>query len=117
MLRHNEFPRRFLDKIICKFVDRSFKKRVSITTVPKKTLHLVLRYLGTPSLRLLKKLNKLSRDQLQSGKLEKVFRTAQKVSSCFRFKDAIPRSLLSGVIYEYKCSRCNSSYIGSTYRY
>ena len=39
------------------------------------------------------------------------------MSSCFRFKDAIPRSLLSGVIYEYKCPRCNSRYIGSTYRY
>ena len=117
VLWHNGYPRRFLDKIFSKFLDRSFKKRVTITTDPKKTFHLVLRYLGTPSLRLMKRLNELSRDQLQSGKLEKVFRTAQKVSSCFRFKDAVPRSLLSGVIYEYKCSKCNSSYIGSTYRY
>ena len=39
------------------------------------------------------------------------------MSSCFRFKDALPRSLLSGVIYKYKCPRCNSRYIGSTYRY
>ena len=46
-----------------------------------------------------------------------VFRTTQRMSSCFRFKDAIPSSLLSGVIYEYKCSRCNSRYMGSTYGY
>ena len=39
------------------------------------------------------------------------------MSSCFRYKDAIPRSLLSGAIYEYKCPRGNSRYIGSTYRY
>ena len=39
------------------------------------------------------------------------------MSSCFRFKDAIPGSLLSGVICECKCPRCNSRYIGSTYRY
>ena len=39
------------------------------------------------------------------------------MSSCSRFKDTIPRSLLSGVIYEYKCPRCNSRYIGSTYGY
>ena len=39
------------------------------------------------------------------------------MSSYFRFKDAIPRSLLSGIIYEYKCPRCNSRYIGSTYKY
>ena len=37
--------------------------------------------------------------------------------SCFRFKYAITSSLLSGVIYEYKCLRCNSKYISSTYRY
>ena len=39
------------------------------------------------------------------------------MSSCFRFKDAHPHSLLSGVIYKCKCPRCNSRYIGSTYRY
>ena len=33
------------------------------------------------------------------------------------FKDAIPRSLFFGVIYEYKCPRCSSRYISSTYRY
>ena len=43
-----------------------------------------------------------------------VFRTTQRMPFCFRFTDAIPRSLLSGVIYEYKCT---SRYIGSTYRY
>ena len=32
--------------MISKFFDRSFKKQVSITTVPKKTMHLVLPYLG-----------------------------------------------------------------------
>ena len=46
-----------------------------------------------------------------------VFRTTQRMSSCLRFKDAIPRSFLSGVIYQHKCPRCNSRYIGSTYRY
>ena len=46
-----------------------------------------------------------------------VFRTTQRMSFCFRLKDAIPHSLLSGVFYEYKCPRCNSRYIGLTYRY
>ena len=46
-----------------------------------------------------------------------VFRTTQRMSSCFRFKDANPHFLLSGIIYEYNCPRCNSRYIDSTYRY
>ena len=45
-----------------------------------------------------------------------IFRTTKR-TSCFRFKDPIPCSLLSGVIYEYKCSKCNSRCIGSTYRF
>ena len=64
-----------------------------------------LPYLGRQSLRLKKKLYKLSKEQLPSGKLEIVFRSTQRMSSCFRFKAAIPRSLLSSAIYEYKCSR------------
>ena len=117
VLRQNAYPTRFLDKIISKFLDKSFKKRVTTTTVPKKTLRFVLPYLGTQFLRVKKKLNNLFKEQLTSGKLEVVFRTTRRMSSCFRFKDAIPRSLLSGAICEYKFSRCNSRYIGSTYRY
>ena len=33
------------------------------------------------------------------------------------FKDKIPKSLMSGVIYKYTCAGCNRSYIGSTKRY
>ena len=106
-----------MDKIISKFLDKSFKKPVTITTVPCKTLRLVLPYLGTHSLRLKKRLNKLLKEESPSGKLKMVFRTTQRMSSCFRFKDAISRSLLLRVIYEYKCPRCNSSYIGSSCRY
>ena len=113
-LRQNGYPTQFLDKINSKFLDRSFKKRVTITAVSKKTLCLVLGYLGTQSLRLNKNLFK---DQLPSVKVEMVFRTTQRISSCFTFKDPFPRSLLSGVIYKCKCPRWKSRYIGSTYRY
>ena len=77
---------------------------------------MVLPYLGTQSLRLKKRL-KLLKEQLPSENLEIIFRATQRLSSFFRFNDVIPRSLLSGVIYEYKCLRCNFRYIGSTYRY
>ena len=106
-----------MDKIISKFLDKSLNKRVTITTVPKKTLRLVLPYLGTQSLRLKKIFDLLLKEELPSGKLEMVFRTTQRMSSCFRFIDVIPCSLLPGVTYDYKSPRCNSRYIGSTYKY
>ena len=56
VLRENGYPARFLDKIINKFLDRNFKKLVTITTVPKKVLRLVLPYLGIQPLRLKKDL-------------------------------------------------------------
>ena len=99
MLRQNGYSARFLDKIISKFLDKSFKKRVTITTIPKEASRLVLPYLGTQSLRLKKRLYKLFKELLPSGNSEIIFKTTQIMSSCFRFKDAIPRSLFSGVIY------------------
>ena len=94
-----------------------FKKRVTITTVNKKTLRLVLPYLRTQSLWLKKRLNKLFKGKTPSENLKTIFRTTQRMSSCFRTKDAIPRSLLSGVIYEYKYPRCSSRYISWINRY
>ena len=35
----------------------------------------------------------------------------------FRFKDCVPYNLVSGVLYEYMSSRCNSSYYGETERH
>ena len=34
-----------------------------------------------------------------------------------RFKDRVPYNLVSGVVYEYTCSRCNSFYHGETERH
>ena len=52
VLRQNKYPTQFLDRTISKFLDKSFEKGVTTTTVLKKTLRLVLPYLGTQSLRL-----------------------------------------------------------------
>ena len=35
----------------------------------------------------------------------------------FRFKDHVPYDLVSGVVYEYMCGRCNSFYYGETKRH
>ena len=35
----------------------------------------------------------------------------------FKYKDPIPSSLTSGVVYKYKCSSCNATYIGKTIRH
>ena len=71
VLQQAEFPTQSLDKIISKFVDKSFKKRIKITTAPKRQM--VLTCAGTQLLVLKRKINKLFKDQLPSGKLKTVF--------------------------------------------
>ena len=91
------------------------KNRSSSPQLLENTLRLDLIYLGTNLLKT--KIDNLFKDQLPSGELEIIFRATPRIQSCFRFKDKIPRSLFSGAIYKYKFFRCNSRYIGSTYRY
>ena len=53
VLKKFGYPARFLDKIISKLLDKSFKKQITITKIAKKTLRLILPYLGTQSLGLM----------------------------------------------------------------
>ena len=57
------------------------------------------------------------RELLPFSKLKFVFKSSSRLSSWFSFKDKIPSSLMSGVIYKYTCAECNLCYIGSTKRY
>ena len=40
-----------------------------------------------------------------------------RVKSFFTFKDKLPKILLSGLVYKYKCGACNATYYGKTIRY
>ena len=46
-----------------------------------------------------------------------MFKSEIKHSHMFRFKDCVPYDLVSVVVYEYTCGRCNSSYYGDTERH
>ena len=46
-----------------------------------------------------------------------IFKTSNRLSSFFKFKDSFPVSLKSGVIYKYTCAKCTLSYVGYTARY
>ena len=75
--------------------------------------HLSLKNITLIYLKILDKNNKLVRDHLPSRMLKILFRTTQRLTFYFRFKDAIPHFLPSSVIYEYKCPRYNSKYIST----
>ena len=51
------------------------------------------------------------------GKIEIVYKTQCRISQLLRFKDTLPKPLLSHVIYNFKCPSCNAEYVGETERH
>ena len=92
------------------FLDNKYRVREKVITVPKKTLFLVLPYLGPLSLQTRTKLRKSLKGILNCCKLQIVFKSQNKLAKAFRFKDRIPKELTSGVVYKFQCGFCNESY-------
>ena len=49
--------------------------------------------------------------------LKIVFTLLVRVKCFFIFKDKLPKMLLSGLVYKYKCGGCNATYYGKTERH
>ena len=107
----------FIDNCFKRFVDKLFIKRLQLITVEKKTLLLSLPYLGKISLQTRTKLRKSLKGLLNSCELQIVFKSQRRLLNVFRFKDRLPRDIVSGVVYKYTCGRCNSTYYGETNRH
>ena len=112
----NGYPKGFLDVIVTKFLDRTVNPKRPITTVPKRPLLLVLPYTGTLSLQIRNKLLTAYRC-LPQFQLRIIFTSNNRLSSSFPFKDKIPFTLRSGVVYKFTCATCNSCYYGQTKRH
>ena len=117
IINKNGYPMRVIDSCIKKFLMKRFKVKPTVHTVEKKDVFLLLPYLGTSSLTLRTNLIKLFSRSLSFCKIRVVFKSSNRLGNYFNFKDKIPTSLISGVVYRYKCGRCNSAYIGKTKRY
>ena len=51
------------------------------------------------------------------ARLNIVFKPSNRIGHMFKFKDSIPKSLRSMVIYGFRCASCSASYIGLTSRH
>ena len=49
--------------------------------------------------------------------LNLIFKNNFSIESFFRYKDIIPSSVLSNVVYKYECEQCTATYIGETTRH
>ena len=100
-----------------KFLNRLHIIKPTSATVENKALRLVLPYLGPISLQVRTKIRNAMKNTLKCCKLKVIFKNERNLSNMFKFRDHVPYDLVSVAVYEYTCSRCNSSYHGETERH
>ena len=55
--------------------------------------------------------------KLASCNLKIILLSLARAKSLFTFKDKLPKILLSGLLYKYKCAGCNTTYHGKSKRH
>ena len=106
-----------LTNVFKKFLSNVHLIKENVPTVEKKRLLLVLPYLGIISLQTRTKLQEALKGVLNCCKLGIVFKCQTRLSNSFRYKDPIPKDLISGVVYKFQCGLCNESYYGESIRH
>ena len=102
----------FIDSCIKSFLNKLYTPKVVVTNVPKRNVFNKLPFLGSTSFEIRKKLQNLFSDKLTYCNLKIVFTSTVRVKSFFTFKDKLPKMLLSGLVYQYRCGGCNATYYG-----
>ena len=112
----NGYPKQFIETIIRTVLDKMLNKRsMTVPTVPKLEKYFVLPYLGKGSINMQNELTEMFKKFYPYLSPKIVLRNRFTIGSLFKFKDNVPMCIRSGVVYQFRCSSCEESYIGSTY--
>ena len=117
VFKNNGYPENFINNCFKVFLDNKYRIQEKVITVPKKTLFLVLPYLGPLSLQTRTKLRKSLKGILNCCKLQILSKSQNKLAKTFHFKDRIPKELTSGVVYKFTCGLYDESYYGECVRH
>ena len=100
------YPGNFIDKCFKFFLNNIHLVKENVPTVEKKRLLLVLPYLEIIPLQTRTKLQQALKGVLNCRELEISFKCQTRLSNSFRYKDATPKDLISGVVYKFQCGLC-----------
>ena len=98
------------------FSINSVSKKV-YQTAEKKSLLIVLPFLGRLSFETRNRLSSCIKSQLPFCSLKIAYQSKNRFSNLFKFKESIPKYLRSHLIYKFMCSCCNATYYGETKRH
>ncbi|KAL7637064.1 UNVERIFIED_CONTAM: hypothetical protein RMT77_012822 [Armadillidium vulgare] len=96
------------------FISSIFRPKLPTPTVPKLDIFLKTPYLGSLTPILNKQIHSLLQRHFPQINPHLVGVNSFSIKSLFTYKDALPSLLRSSVVYLFKCSGCNSCYVGQT---
>ncbi|XP_057293867.1 uncharacterized protein LOC130622418 [Hydractinia symbiolongicarpus] len=117
ILGRNGYPSKVFEFFLRIFKSRNYEPKEQVSLAPKKELFLVLPVLGKITLQIRTRLHRLFKQKLAHCNVKLIFFSKRRLRNCFAFKDRIPESLRSGLVYCFKCSGCNATYYGKTKRH
>ena len=111
----NNYLPNFTDSCIKSFLIKLYTPKVIVQNIPKRNALVKLPFLESTSFQIQKNLQKLFSDKLTFCNLKTVFTSSIRVKIFFTFKQNMPKMLLSGLVYKYKCcDGSNASCYGKT---
>jgi len=114
VFKRNGYPSSLIETSIKVFFEKFYVPKRVVLTVPKKELLVILPFMGNISITLRKQLHSCVTKLLPPCKTKLIFKSTNRLSSVFSFKDTIPNDLRSHLIYKFTCGNCNVSYYGKT---
>ena len=116
-LEKNSYPSGIIEQSIRSFLNKLHVLKKVIPTVPKKELFIILPYLGTLSSTLKIEIRTCFKNSLPQCNIKIILKSANRLSSLFRFKDVIPKEVQSRSVYKFLCVNCSVTYFGKTERH
>ena len=113
----NGYPKFLIEKYIRKFLDDRFNDNHKETVFNDEiNFNFVFPYFGRHSEKLRIDLNYIIEKYFPNFKFRIILVNRLTIGSFFRYKDRLPSTVQSSLVYEFSCVQCASRYVGSTHR-
>ena len=114
----NHFPVKFVNKILKSKLDSFDRPKLIQSTASKKILYSSIPFLSNVTNKQINfDIQNIIKKYFPHLDLRLIFRNNFTVGSFFPYKDVLPISVLSNVVYKYSCEHCSATYYGETTRH
>ena len=114
----NGFGLNLIESRISKKLNSIFEPDPIVSSVSKQIIHCKIPYMSNSiNKQFNSEILKLVSKFFPQVNLRLIFFNSNTVQSFFPFKDVIPKSMRSSIVYKYECGICNSTYYGESIRH